>query len=233
MRTIAFRSLALLSTIVPVFAAATTTPPNLAAVVGARAELGDRHWSAVVSVHNARPGRPYPADTYALVFEFVDALWFYCPVDGTRPLSTRQHQVAVDRAALLPLLRRIDRGFREWRTLSAAELAGIAPAAKPLPNGCFVESLGEARRRAADGALGEARLLSYYVGEEPNLRGHTVLCFEDNAGAQVYDPADGKVMSLFGHLREFTPTALAQRLLSSAFSGRVVQALAIALGRGA
>jgi hypothetical protein len=208
-------------------------PTDLAAVVGARAELGDQHWNAVLLIRNGCPDRPYPRDTYALVFEFVDALWFYCPVDGTRPFSVKQHQVAADQAAMGPLLRRIDRGFTDWRPLTPAELAAVAAAAKPLPNGCFVESLGEARRREARGELSDARLLSYYVGERPNLHGHTVLCFENDDGAQVYDPADGKVQRLFGRLREFTPTALAERLLSSTFSGRVVQALAIALGRGA
>jgi hypothetical protein len=79
-------------------------PADLAAVVAARKELGERGWSAAIEIDNRRPGRPYPQETCALAFEFMDALWFYCPVDGARALSRFQHRVADDRAAILPLL---------------------------------------------------------------------------------------------------------------------------------
>lgn len=219
--------------ILPVLAAPAADPADLAAVAAARRELGHRHWSAALAIRNTRPGRPYPAVTHGLAFEFVDALWFYCPTDGTRPLSLRQHEVEADKAALRTLLRRIDRGFVAWRELTPEELATVAPADKPLPNGCFVESVGEARRRAEAGELGEARLLSYYVGREPHRQGHTVLCFENDDGTQVYDPADGTVRRLFGRLRSFSPAALAERLLSTNLSARLTGALVILLGRGA
>ena len=42
----------------------------------------------------------------------------------------------------------------------------------------------------------EGCLLSYYVETSEGQRGHTVLCYNNDDGTQVYDPADGSTTAV-------------------------------------
>ncbi len=166
---------------------------GLAHLLRARNELGAAPWSAIVQLTRHDPDRPTET---ALVFEFADALWFYRPVDGTQSLSRHWNNVARERLRLLELLREIDPAYSAWREYPASELDTLAPSTGELPNGCFIQSAAEARRLSRKAGRMDACLLSYYVATEEGQRGHTVLCYEDISGTQVYDPADGRTTAV-------------------------------------
>lgn len=168
-------------------------PRGLAHLLRARNELGNAHWSAIVQLTRDDPHRPTED---ALVFEFADALWFYRPADGTQSLSRHWNNIAHERLQLLVLLQDIDPACTAWREYRVAELETLAPSAGELPNGCFIQSAAEARRLSRTTGRLEGCLLSYYVETSEGQRGHTVLCYNNDDGTQVYDPADGSTTAV-------------------------------------
>lgn len=197
-------------------------PAALSHLLRARAELGDSHWSAILRLAGNDPARP--ADT-ALVFEFANALWFYRPLDGTQSLSRHWNNVAAERRDLLPLLQRIDADYTSFSEYDPVALAAGAPSTGELPNGCFIQSVAEARRLEREAAITDGCLLSYYADTAEGLRGHTVLVYHDANGSHVFDPAEGRTTdtpktSLYDEAlnlaRRITPFALATRLTKAA-----------------
>ena len=162
---------------------------ELAALVRAKEVLGLEGWTAALQIEAEQPGRSRDS---VLVFEFAGALWLYRPIDGTRSLSRRWNQVAADRERLLELLQGIDPTYRAYHEYSDVALAAVPQLRGELPNGCFVESVAEARRLARGAEAVQGCLLTYYVKTTEGLRGHTVLCYENTAGTHVYDPAVGR-----------------------------------------
>lgn len=151
----------------------------------ARALLGDGVWSRVLRIENHARSSVYPRQLHALVFEFSGRLWFYTDANGTQSLSLYADRLASDKADLGPLLREIEAGFGDWRTLAVPD-AGPGP----LPNGCFIESLAAARARMHSGVqLTDPQLLSYYIKSGRELRGHTVLVYRDQGELTIFDPA--------------------------------------------
>ncbi len=203
-------------------AAGEASPRGLAHLLRAQQELGDAFWSSLI-----RSTAPDPdGRTDALVFEFSNALWFYRPAEGTQSLSRHWNNVAAERANLLPLLQAIDPAYVGYRELSAEERASVAPATGELPNGCFVQSVGEARRLERSGRPIGGCLVSYYADTADGQQGHTVLTYEDATGRHVYDPADGTTSAAprtfawsdegLKLARELTPASLARRLTKAA-----------------
>ncbi len=166
-----------------------SAPRTLAHLLQARAELGPANWSTVVHLTSRDPAR---AAEDALVFEFANALWFYRPRDGTQSLSRRWHNVDADRRQLAALVQGIDPAYADCREYLPEELATATPATGALPNGCFVQSVGEARRLARAHGSVNGYLVSYYAPTHEGQRGHTVLCYEDAHGTKVFDPAEGR-----------------------------------------
>jgi hypothetical protein len=59
----------------------------------------------VLKIGNEAPTVRYPAQFYALVFEFEGLLWFYTESDGTQSLSQHVGQVRADKQNYLALAR--------------------------------------------------------------------------------------------------------------------------------
>ncbi|MFT3830407.1 MAG: hypothetical protein QM691_11960 [Opitutaceae bacterium] len=204
-------------------------PAALSHLLRARAALGDAHWSAILRLASNDPARP--ADD-ALVFEFANALWMYRPLDGTQSLSRHWNNVAAERRNLLPLLQRIDADYTSFGEYDSLALAATSPSTGELPNGCFIQSVAEARRLEREAAITDGCLLSYYADTAAGQQGHTVLVYQDATGSHVFDPAEGSTTdtpktSLYDEAlklaRRITPFALASRLTKAAkialFSG--------------
>lgn len=217
----ALRLLLLVFVTVPV-ALGEATPAALGHLLRARAELGDADWSAIVGIAPRGADRPQEA---ALVFEFANALWLYRPADGTQSLSRHWNTVAADRGRLPELLQEIDPSWVTCRQFTAAELGRARRSTGELPNGCFVQSVGRARRLQQEAALKEAYLVSYYAKTPQGQQGHTVLCYEDEKGQHLFDPADGSTtrvseVSFYDEAlaiaRKLTPFYLASRLTKAA-----------------
>jgi hypothetical protein len=190
----------------------------------AQALLGPAVWSEVLRLDQAHRRSRYPAITYALVFELEGLLWFYTEADGTQSLSQRWGRAAADRADLGPLLRAIDPGFRTWTTLGRPAAAPLAPAgavdARPLPNGCFIESVAALRRLIALGvAVAQPRLLCYYVATPTGPLGHTVLMFRDRQGEETVDATRSAVPRPVPTRVGDDPLAMASFLLGRPASG--------------
>lgn len=77
--------------------------------------------------------------------------------------------------------------------------------------------------------MGEAQLLSYYVGAGPKRHGHTVLCVKKDRDVEVYDPADQHATRVQADFGEPKAMDLLQRLLLAELAGRIVKAVTIAL----
>lgn len=153
----------------------------------AQSLLGPGVWSRVIEVENHTRGSRYPAEVYALVFEFERILWFYTDTDGTQSISQYIGRAAQDEANLGPLLMEVDPGFVAWRVVADGPTA--APARGPLKNGCVIESIVLLRRRLMLGAdITRPKLLFYYVPTPAGLHGHTVLAFEAGGSFTVVDP---------------------------------------------
>lgn len=181
------RALLLLLVSLPLVAGE-AAPGALAHLLQARNELGTANWSTVV--HLTSPDQSRPAED-ALVFEFADALWFYRPCDGTQSLSRRWHNVDTDRRQLSALIQGINPAYTSCREYLPEEIATTNPSTAPLPNGCFIQSVGEARRLARHNGAVNGCLLSYYAMTKDGQRGHTVLYYEDAKGSHLFDPAEG------------------------------------------
>lgn len=157
----------------------------------ARAELGLGVWARVLRVENHNPRSRYPATVYATVFEFAGLLWFYTETDGTQSFSLHRGRLDEEKADFLPLLHDIEPGFTTFEVLldSGSPLANVR---RPLPNGCFIDSVAALQSRLARGErVKGAALLSYYIENAGQLRGHTVLACETPAGLVVIDSAQG------------------------------------------
>jgi len=205
-----------------------STPQVLGRLLRGREKLGDSDWAAVLRLERADGGR---AEEAALVFEFAGALWFYRPADGTQSLSQHWNNVATERHQLLELLRRIDPAYVAYREYSAAELAAVPPVAGALPNGCFIESVAEARRLGREAGVAEACLLSYYVRTADGLRGHTVLCYRDDAGSHLFDPVEGRAVKVRPVSLGEQALDLARLLVPSGLVRGLVKAAKIVLPR--
>ena len=190
----------------------------------AQALLGTDVWSQVVRIENTGSTAHYSRVVHALVFELVGMLWFYTDAEGTQSFSTYRGRLAQDKADFGPLMREIHSGFTHW-TLVQAEAAPAVAGNKPLPNGCFIESVANLRRRLLAGdAVLRPQLLSYYA--KSCHAGHTVLTFETDAGVQVIDPAYPSTLLVFP--RELARNAQA---LGTALVGRLVdKAIWISVG---
>ncbi|WP_438480431.1 hypothetical protein [Oleiharenicola lentus] len=159
-----------------------------AAAFQAQALLGSGVWSEVVKIKNTRPNAAFPAVVYALVFELEGRLWLYAANTGTESLSLQRGRLAQDKANYGPLLREISRGFERYTIVEPRESDDIEPL-RPLPHGCFIQSIAYLRRLTGAGVdLGEARLLAYYVTSGAGQRGHTVLYFERDGRRYYFDP---------------------------------------------
>lgn len=155
----------------------------------AQALLGEERWSQVIRIENTNRASVYPREVFALVFELGGLLWFYTDADGTQSLSLRQNELAVDKRELPRLLRAIDPGFLRHEVVPREDFAGPAPARKPLPNGCLIQSYAQLRARLAAGErIANARLLSLYYRASGERGGHTVLAYETPSGTYVFDP---------------------------------------------
>jgi hypothetical protein len=153
----------------------------------AQALLGAAHWSRVIQIENVRPTPRYGKSVGALVFELENMLWMYVDSEGTQSLSQYPGRLAQDEADFGPLLRAIEPGFTRWT--NPPPPAESAPAAKSLPNGCFIECVVLLRRRLASGEEArEPRLLAYYTRVKDGVHGHTVLEFRTREGLRVIDP---------------------------------------------
>lgn len=151
----------------------------------ARSLLGPDAWSQVIEVDNRTRGRRFPAEVYALVFEFEHILWFYTDTDGTQSLSQYAGRTAQDKADLGPLLKAVDPGFVAWKIVPD----GPAPAQGRPKNGCVIECIALLRRRILLGAaIARPKLLFYYVRTPAGLHGHTVLAFETGGAFTIIDP---------------------------------------------
>lgn len=203
-------------------AAGEALPQGLAHLVRAQQELGTSHWSSLICSASEDPdGR-----TAALVFEFSNALWFYRPAEGTQSLSRHWNNVEAERQNLLPLLQAIDPAYVGFREITPEERASVVPVTAELPNGCFVQSVGQARRLEQSGQPANGCLVSYYASTARGQQGHTVLTYEDAAGRHIFDPADGTTTAAprtfawtdegLKLARELTPAALARRLTKAA-----------------
>lgn len=155
----------------------------------AQAMFGPEMWSEVISVRNETRGGTYPATVHALVFEFAGILWFYTDRDGTQSFSLHQERLAEEKADFLPLLRDIEPGFTRWEVAPRTH-ASSSGATRPLPNGCFIESVVAFRTRVNRGDRTEnPRLLSYYSRIGSGRQGHTVLAYEVGDALEILDPA--------------------------------------------
>ncbi len=177
--------------ILGMLAAAPAGADSLSSALDARARLGSAVWSRVLRIENDNPGRPYPARLHALVFELEGILWFYTDTNGTQSLSLHRGRLEQEKAALLPLLRDIEPGFRRFTDLTD-RLPLVLPAARrELPHGCFVDSVAYYLARCAAGRPPEeASLLSYYFDTASGRKGHTVLLFRERGRRWIYDPLD-------------------------------------------
>lgn len=152
----------------------------------ARELLGPETWARVIRIENEGRSRRYPRIVHALVFELAGVLWFYTDTDGTQSFSLHRNRLEAEKADFAPLLRDIDPGFTRW-TVVPPEPSG-ARAGKPLPNGCFVESVAALRHELAAGAaVQRPRLLSFYAPASEGVAGHTVLVFEAGGRTCVID----------------------------------------------
>lgn len=204
--------------------------PDAAAVRLAQALLDERLWTQVVRIENRDPTRPFPAVTWATLFELQDRLWIYTPRFGTCSLARESGRNAEDRADLTAVLRTLHPGFGAYAVVVDDDAAGPLPSVRAtddlgLPNGCVVRSLARWRalqRRA--GGLRAAFLLFYYGGRGASRWGHTVLCYATRDGWYCWDPEDVGGTSLIGASLSPDPVAVARRVAPDPLASRVVDA---------
>jgi hypothetical protein len=176
----------------------------------ARSLLGPGVWSEVIEVDNRAGVGRYPADVYALVFEFEHILWFYTDTDGTQSLSQYAGRTDRDKADLGPLIKAVDPGFGAWKVVPESPGAAAAPPAGRLKNGCVIESIALLRRRIMLGAaVADPKLLFYYVRTPAGLHGHTVLAFDSGKTFTVIDPEFPRAPWSIPRSRAGSPVALA------------------------
>src|SRR5262249_48543801 len=106
----------------------------------AQALLGPEVWSQVIAVQNDSRGGVYPRTVHALVFELAGILWFYADVNGTQSFSLRYGQLEAEKADFGALLHAVDPGFVRWVQVEA-QPKNPGDHRRPLPNGCFIESV--------------------------------------------------------------------------------------------
>jgi len=153
----------------------------------AKALLGPGLWSTVIEVENHAHGSRYPAQEYALVFEFERLLWFYTDTDGTHRLSMCAGCVDHDKANLGPLIRALDPDFGAWKILPDGP--HLMTGRGHVRNGCLIESIALLRRSLVQGAdITRPKLLFYYVETRSGLHGHAVLEYESGGSVAVVDP---------------------------------------------
>lgn len=168
-------------------------PDGLADALAARALLGPDVWARVIRIENTgnrglERRMPYPATTYALVFEYSGILWFYCGEDGTQSLSVRLGSLEADKSNPGPLLRAISPRFVSWEWAEVP--GGQAPGGREPPaNDCFIECLAILRERAAAATEPcSPSLLFFYVDTPEGRIGHTVLLLQGSKGLAAVDP---------------------------------------------
>lgn len=170
------------------FAAGLRAEASLDAVRSAQRLLGPATWSRVLRLENASFSSPYPARTHALVFELAGLLWFYSPSDGTQSFSLHIGNLEAEKADFGPLVRAIDPGFVRWEEVHAPAAERLKD--RPLPNGCFINSVIALREQLGRGErVQNPRLLSYYIETSQGWKGHTVLAFESGGRTSVIDAA--------------------------------------------
>lgn len=180
----------------------------------AQSLLGPGVWSEVIEVDNRAGGGRYPADVYALVFEFEHILWFYTDTDGTQSLSQYVGRTAQDKADLGPLLKGVDPEFGAWKVVPEDPAAAPSgPSAGRLKNGCLIESIALLRRRIMLGAaVADPKLLFYYVETPAGLHGHTVLAFRAGKSLTVIDPEFPRAPWSIPRSKAGSPVALASAM---------------------
>lgn len=159
----------------------------------AQDRLGPDIWSRIIRIENEARITEYPRVVFAVVFELAGILWFYTDTDGTQSFSLHQNRVAEEKADFGPLLRDIEPGFARWRFVAPDEPPVAVDRLAPLPNDCFIASVGALRALQAAGApVAQPRLLSFYKVLPEGRVGHTVLTYTQAGGVVVLDPTDGR-----------------------------------------
>lgn len=152
--------------------------------------LGPDVWMRALRIENDNRRSVYPRTVYALAFEFNGLLWFYCDTDGTQSLSLHTNRLAEEKNELGELLHAIEPGFVRYRVLRCDPTA--APPRRAPPNACFVESVVALREIVQqDASVTDAALLAYYVEQDGERRGHTVLLLERGERRFAVDPQRG------------------------------------------
>lgn len=152
--------------------------------------LGPDTWSRVLKIENAAPTVRYPAQFYALVFEFEGVLWFYTESDGTQSLSQQVGQVRTDKQNYLALARGLHAGFTRVTDGACDQPPLTALVDNKLPRGCFLYCMLNWRRLETFGAPARGQLLTYYINTPTGSRGHTVLLYRYGKKHFLFDPAD-------------------------------------------
>lgn len=187
------------------------TSSALENVQRARTLLGPDVWSRIVRVENVARSTTYPRTVYALIFETSGILWFYTDVNGTQSLSLHRHNLAAEKANLMPLLQKIEPGFVRFEIVASG--AARLKESASIPNGCMIESLAAARKLIDEGVeVKRATLLSFYFNVNRTIHGHTLLGYESDEGAFLLDPADPARRIYVGDHLPDEPMVLASKL---------------------
>ena len=188
------------------------TSSALENVQRARTLLGPDVWSRVVRVENVARSSIYARTVHALIFETSGILWFYTDVNGTQSLSLHRHNLAAEKADLLPLLQKIEPGFVRFEIVDSDAAKRIEKPAS-IPNGCMIESLAAARKLVDEGVeVKRAALLSFYFNVNQTIHGHTLLGYESDDGAFLLDPADPDRRIYVGDRLPDEPMVLASKV---------------------
>jgi hypothetical protein len=162
-------------------------------------------------VENVAEKSLYPPVVFALVFEAGSILWFYTDTEGTQSFSLHRDNLAAEKADFSQLLTAIEPGFQRYSILEDMpavknELIG------PLPNGCLIESVASVQWLIDRGeTIDRANLVSFYFELDGERKGHTVLAYENEAGAFLVDPTPRPRRIHVGEKLPDNPLVLAQK----------------------
>lgn len=198
----------------PLAASSSTADLALQATEMLRAE----RWAQAVRIENTNRTSRYPETVYGTVFEFNEVLWFYTAT-GTQPLKTSKNRTDDFKDNLLPLLRKIDRGFTSFQVLSPPGDDRFAPYPS-LKNGCVIESIFCMDELAQNGEpILEAKLL-LYTSKNPTrssstkATGHCVLVYRTPSGMFYIDPPTIQATGTLKRVREWDPHGIAAEIES-------------------
>jgi hypothetical protein len=177
----------------------------------AQALLGPGTWSRIIRVENVAEKSLYPSVVFALVFELGSILWFYADTEGTQSFSLHQNNLAAEKADFSQLLRAIEPGFQRYSILE--EMPAVEnELIEQLPNGCLIESVASIQWLIDRGeTIDRANLVSFYFELDGERKGHTVLAYENEAGAYLVDPTPRPRRIRVGKKLPDNPMVLAQK----------------------